>query len=201
MYAGIRKCEIPDYVTRNRRLSLPCERGLTVDRSCKNNTTISKLTTSHSRTNQIWVFTALLPKNRLILLGLFNPEHEDNLIFRNVGHYWHNDTGSHNKKNGIVICGSQAIYINEMTSLKKEQEFAFHFVRSFVLSVKGLSLYQRVYTDFIIWNSSCAKRTMRQSLYTEDYGNCGQRKVYFHSSKNPALCCISFYIYRQQAKV
>jgi len=59
MYADIRQCDIPDYVTRNRsrwetgrrRLSVPFERDLTVVRSCKYSTTIPKhtRTISHSR--------------------------------------------------------------------------------------------------------------------------------------------------------
>lgn len=70
MYADIRQSEIPDYVKRNlsrwetgrRRLSLPCERGLIVERSCNDSTTIPKHTTSHSRTRLICFVTALLRK-------------------------------------------------------------------------------------------------------------------------------------------
>jgi hypothetical protein len=117
MYADIRHFENPDYVTRNlsrwetgrQRLSLPCERGLIVERSYKDSTTIS-----HSRTSYIWFVAALLLKNRLILRGLFHPDYENTAIFRNVGHYCRNDTESHNKKNGIIIFGSQAVYTTHL---------------------------------------------------------------------------------------
>jgi hypothetical protein len=88
-------CEIPHDLTHNlslwetgrRRLSLPCERSLTVGRHfAKTVLLYQNILHNHPESASFDFVTAMLRKNKLIILGLLlHPDHRGITILRNVG--------------------------------------------------------------------------------------------------------------------